>query len=248
MPQKTSNAEVADRVGIAPSISLKLPEFLTRPLSLPEKFTHQFARHTQSLAWFAIYPIFHLAFKIEIEGKENLEKVPSSVIIVSDHVNFYDSFLYSIIFGPYAKQLPLRFMAVNVFDWPFLNWLNKIGVIPFIYALFSVFIVTVGAGLEKNLIEAKRALAYGQSVVIYPEGGLNRSGELLRFHKGAAALAISTGKDLLPIAIKSIKRKGKRNLIKISIGQTFKIDSAITDYQQGTDVIYRKVSELFTKL
>ena len=91
--------------------AIKLPEFLKKPLTLPEKFTHQFARHAQSLVWFILYPLFRSFFKIEINGKEHLKDLPASLIIVSNHVSFYDSFLFSVVLGPYAPQLPLRFMV-----------------------------------------------------------------------------------------------------------------------------------------
>lgn len=226
--------------------AIKLPEFLKKPLTLPEKFTHQFARHAQSLVWFILYPLFRSFFKIEINGKEHLKDLPASLIIVSNHVSFYDSFLFSVVLGPYAPQLPLRFMAVNKFDWKFLDALNRIGVIPFIYSLFSVFIVTLGAGLDKNLAEAKRALAHNQSVVIYPEGGLNRGDALLPFRRGASALAVETEKDILPVAFKITKRPWKRGVVRINIGQTFKLERNL-NYEKGTEIIYQRVNEIFVK-
>ena len=148
--------------------------------------------------------------------------------------------------GPYAPQLPLRFMAVNKFDWKFLETLNRVGVIPFIYSLFSVFTVTLGAGLDKNLAEAKRSLAHNQSVVIYPEGGLNRGNVLLPFRRGAAALAVETERDILPVTFRITKRPWLRNVIKINIGQPFKLERNL-NYEKGTEVIYQKVNELFVK-
>ncbi len=223
---------------------IRLPQFLTKPLTIPEKFTHQFARHSQSIVWFILYPLFHSLFKIEIGGKDHLKTLPDSLIIVSNHVSFYDSFLYSVILGPYAPQLPLRFMAVNKFDWKFLETLNRVGIIPFIYSLFSVLTVTLGAGLDKNLAEAKKSLAHNQSVVIYPEGGLNRGSVLLPFRRGAAALAVETERDILPVTFKITKRRWLRNVIKINIGQPFKLERNL-NYEKGTEVIYQKVNELF---
>jgi len=226
-------------------IHIKLPEFLTKPLSIPEKFTHQFARQTQSLAWFTVYPILKALFKIEVTGSEHLKNAPASLLIVSNHFSPFDGFFFYAIFKAYCPQFPLRFIAVNKFDGKFLKTINRLGIVAFIYTLFSVLVVTIGAGIDKNLEGAKRALNFNQSVVIYPEGGFNKDGsKLLPFKKGAAVLGIATGKEILPIIFKVVKKQSLRRTMKITIGQTFKLEKDLT-YEEGTDIIYKQMSEIY---
>ena len=241
MISETTNTRTASST---PAIKIKIPEFLTKPLSLPEKFTHEFARHAQSLVWFIAYPFLRIFFNIEINGKEQLSNLPPSLIIVSNHFSMFDSFLLWLLFKPYSPQLPLRFIAINKFDTKLLNFLNNIGLIPFIYALFSVIIVTIGAGIDKNLAEAKNVLAHNQSIVIYPEGGLNKSGILMPFKRGASVLGIDTEKDIFPVVFKIIKRPWKRSTVRINIGKIFKLERYL-NYDQGTEIIYQKVNSLY---
>ena len=217
-------------------------------LSNSEKFTHQFARHSQSLAWFFLYPIFHLNYKIKIDSREKLKNAPVSALIVANHVRIYDSFFFSIMLGPYAKQLPLRFIGVSKSSMPIVKTLDRLGVISFIYSLFSVLVVVPGAGLEKNTSGAIKALLQNESVVIYPEGRISPDGILKpgTFRQGASLMAISTGKDVLPVSFRITKRPWRRSLVDIHVGDPFTLDSTLSQ-EQGTEIIYQKVSELFLK-
>lgn len=115
-----------------------------------EKLITKFVRITQFATWPILYPFFHVMFRIEIINRHKIDNISRPFIIVANHTNFYDSFIFRIVFG--FKYLPLRFMAVTKFDWDFLNKLADCGIINFVYSLFGVFTVTPGLGIEKNLI------------------------------------------------------------------------------------------------
>ena len=53
--------------------------------------------------------------------------------------------------------------------------------------------------------EAARRIAGGQSVLVYPEGGISRTGEVLHFKRGAFALAIRTGVPIVPVVMRGTK-------------------------------------------
>ena len=92
-----------------------------------------FSKITQFFAWFIILALSRPFFKIEVRNRNNLKGVEAPAILISNHIRFYDSFLYRIAVGLWSPLAPLRFMGVKKFFSPVLNFFSKIGLIPLIY-------------------------------------------------------------------------------------------------------------------
>ncbi|MES3005526.1 MAG: lysophospholipid acyltransferase family protein [Patescibacteria group bacterium] len=191
--------------------------------------------------------LFNTLFKIEIQGKENIEKEKGPVIIVSNHVVFFDSFIFHLFFAPNASLLPLRFMGVTKFNKPALNVLSSVGIVQFIYLLFGVFVITQGEGLEKNLKNAVDILKGGGTVTIFPAGSMRGDNSLGEFKRGAAALALMTNTPIIPVALKRFKERGKRARFSLNVGKKFLLNTN-ESYNQATLELYRKVEELHSKI
>jgi len=203
-----------------------------------------FLRISQFLTWPIAFVYFHLFYALRVDGRENLKKVSRPFIIIVNHINFSDSFLFRLILGFASPHLPLRFMAVNRFDWRWLNFLSNIGFIPFIYGLFGVFIVIPGRGLQKNLEEAKRLISHKQNIVIYPEGKIMIEHMIAPFKPGAAVLAAETHTPVIPVSL----RLGKRNLIRkaltVSIGEPIAVSSDVST-DATVKIFYDSIVDLY---
>ena len=167
------------------------------------------------------------------------------LIIVSNHISFYDSFLFRLVSS--YSHLPLRFMAVDAFQWPFLIFLGRIGFVKFVYSLFGVFVVFPGKGIEVNLKKPKEIISSGGVVVIYPEGHINDSDVLADFKKGAAVLALETGARVLPVAFRLKPNTLWRRQVGVSIGKAFSLPKGCS-HKTGTEILKKKVSELFCQI
>lgn len=201
------------------------------------------AKFMQGLGTIFFRIIFNTLFKIEINGKENIAHEKGPVIIVSNHVVFFDSFIFHLFFSPTASLLPLRFMGVTNFNKPSLNFLRRIGIIHLIYLLFGVFVVTQGEGLEKNLKNAVEILKRNGTVTIFPAGSMRGDNSLGEFKRGAAALALMTNTPVIPVALKRIVQKGKRTRFSLNVGHKFLLDTTLS-YDQATTALRQKVEEL----
>jgi long-chain acyl-CoA synthetase len=204
-----------------------------------------FYRITQTLAWLLFLPLFYIFYDISIYGKENFLSAPKPLIIIANHIGFYDSFLLNIAAGFYCKHRPFRYMAVRQFDWAGLNFLAKIGLIDFIYKFFGVFTVTPGLGLEKNLDTPKQILQEKGTVVIYPEGSIVMDNKIIPFRKGAAVLSLNSNVPILPVSFRRGERLFLRRNIYINIGKIIYPDNQTADVL--TSKLYQSVSELYIK-
>jgi 1-acyl-sn-glycerol-3-phosphate acyltransferase len=118
------------------------------------------------------------------------ENVPSAgpVILAPNHFSFMDHFLA----GCYLRR-KIRFMAKSQLFKPPLE---------FVYTHGGVFPVRRGARDEETFITAKILLDRGAVVLMYPEGGRSRTGEIARKAKrGIGRLALETGVPVVPIAV-----------------------------------------------
>lgn len=91
-----------------------------------------------------------------------------------------------------GTERPLAFvMNARIHRRPALRWL---------YRIFETIPISAATSREA-LVLAGRALAGGELVVIFPEGGLSLDGRLGRFRSGAAVLALRHGVPIVPVRI-----------------------------------------------
>jgi 1-acyl-sn-glycerol-3-phosphate acyltransferase len=109
-------------------------------------------------------------------------------LIVPNHITFAD---------PIWITIPLRrriyYMA---WDRPF-----RIPVLGFLMRLFGAFPVRLDAVDASAQREAIELLEQGKALVIFPEGGRTRTGDLMQFKPGAFRLALTLGVPIVPVAI-----------------------------------------------
>jgi len=77
----------------------------------------------------------------------------------------------------------------------------QIPVLGFLMRTFGAFPVrldTVDASAQR---EAMELLGQGKALVIFPEGGRTRTGDLMQFKQGAFRLALTFGVPIIPVAI-----------------------------------------------
>ena len=199
-------------------------------------------------------PIFHLLFGIffiiNIRGKEQVRTINGPILIISNHIGIYDSFLFDLIKKPFSEIFPFRFMGTRVFDSTLLRCLKKIGIIDIVYLLFGVFKVTPGEGAEKSLKCAYEIIKSGGTVAMYPEGRIwkpnkEHSEPIGPFRWGAAILAKNTQVQVLPVALKRTRIPGSfRSRIDMHIGAVFHVDST----QNAEDItmdMRKKILDLY---
>jgi len=209
-----------------------------------EWFINQFARITQFCTWPIVFIVLYAIFRVRIEGKESFKTIQSPFIIVSNHISFYDSFIFRLILGFFTSHLPLRFMAVKKFNSPIMNTLSNLGFIDLVYALFGVFTVVPKKGIDENLKKPIHIIQCGGNVVVYPEGSITYTDTVGPFRNGAALLAQKTGAPILPVSFRYGKQRLFRRAIFVNVGKAHTISKDIPCIE-ATQTLLNEVNNLF---
>ncbi|MGP9538407.1 lysophospholipid acyltransferase family protein [Brachybacterium sp. AOP43-C2-M15] len=114
-------------------------------------------------------------------------------VLVSNHSSHIDAPML-------ARGLPwaqARFLSTGVaVDYFFNVWYKRL----FVRLIFNAFPIDRG-GSRKHSGTSRKLLRAGVPILVFPEGGRQKTGELADFKPGAAALAIGVGVPVVPAAI-----------------------------------------------
>lgn len=136
-------------------------------------------------------------FRLRSYGQEHLPE-DGPVLFCPNHSSWWDPFLQAR-----GQRRVLRFMAkASLFDVPGVRTIVSTG---------GAFPVRRGEGDTFAIELARRLLAEGQPVVVYPEGTRFRADDRLGTPRsGAARLALETGVQVVPVASYGTKPRKAR--------------------------------------
>jgi 1-acyl-sn-glycerol-3-phosphate acyltransferase len=130
-----------------------------------------------------------------------------SYVVMPNHLSTVDIWAVFV-----AVPVPLRFIAKKQLGRiPLFGWAMRAG--------RFIFIDRQNATSARRTIEhAVERIRQGCSVVIFPEGTRSRDGALGPFKKGGFHLAINSGADVVPVAIRGSREVMPRGAILIRSG------------------------------
>lgn len=171
-------------------------------------------RFRRSLLRFFFRQIFRAAFRVRMEGKENIP-AQGAYLIAHNHVSILDPAVI-ISFWPVSVQ---AIGAVELWQRPGQNWLVR---------LYGTLPVNRGEMDRQFLESAVKALQSGLPLLIAPEGTRSHTPGMNRANPGIAYLVDRAQVPVLPVAVtgnadEHLKQavKGKRPPVGIRIGKLF---------------------------
>jgi|TARA_B110000503_G_scaffold31186_1_gene50353 1-acyl-sn-glycerol-3-phosphate acyltransferase len=155
---------------------------------------------------------------LRIDGLKNVPKTPC--VILSKHQSGWETFYLQRLLRPVSTILKKELFWIPFFGW----------------ALYFMHPIAINRSnpreaLKQILSQGLQRLASGKNVLIYPEGTRLPLGEIGRYGRSGAALAIAAGVQIIPISHNAgycwparafIKRPGQ---IHISIGEPIETNS-----------------------
>ena len=138
-------------------------------------------------------PLVHTLVKVSVHGESNVADLKAPFIVVANHSSHLDA---PLIIGWLPRRLS-RYLAAGAaadyfFDVQWRKWLTTL--------FFNAFAIERN-GEGKRGGSSRSLLERDVPLMIFPEGGRSKTGEMGRFKPGAAALAIATKVPCLPVAL-----------------------------------------------
>ena len=138
-------------------------------------------------------PLIWRLVDVTVLGKEHLQGLSRPFVIVANHSSHLDA---PLVFGALPRKLA-RYVAANAAaDYFFDVWWRK----PLASLFFNAFPVD-RTGLRGRRSVATDLLDAGVPLLLFPEGGRSKTGEMGKFKPGAAALCISRDVPCVPACI-----------------------------------------------
>jgi 1-acyl-sn-glycerol-3-phosphate acyltransferase len=143
---------------------------------------------------FLVWLLIHTVYRLEKNGLDNIpEEGPA--VIVSNHPSLVDALVIAA-----ACRRPVRFvMDHQIFKIPVLNFIFRTSrAIPIAPAKEDPKL------LERAYDDIAQALADGDVVGIFPEGGLTKDGEIQTFRGGIKRIIDRTPVTVVPMALRGL--------------------------------------------
>jgi len=189
-------------------------------------------------AWQIVtYPILGFVLRRYFRVKTNLRfKIEKNVayLFAPNHPSEFDGFVipYSIPFKEVKKLLPLRFITTKAY--------MSMPILGHILALFGC--ITTKKTRKGTVLErATKLLERGETIFIFPGGGLDKDRKGKPIHKGVAVLAKSIkNAKIIPVHIHYRKKRGEKT--KITYHAPVTISQKAKNLQGKADWIYEQAS------
>lgn len=182
-----------------------------------------------------------LLYKVEVENHSDFSS--SRQLIISNHQSFLDGLLVGL-FLPVCPTFVVHTTVLN-------NWFFKFG-------LSFVDYLAVDTSKPMAMKKVAELIKSGKPVVIFPEGRITTTGNLMKVYEGSGFIAYKTDADIVPVYIDgavytkfSRHHKHPRKLfspVRISIGEKRKITFNETDEKLMAKEKRRKSGEQMRRI
>lgn len=139
--------------------------------------------------------------RYQVRGQENLPDGPA--LIASKHQSAWETLIFAALIDHPCVVMKRELTWIPLFGW---------------YCLRSgIIAINRSAGssaLRKMLKQAKRTIAEGRSIVVFPEGTRVPLGQQRPYQPGISALYKSLSVPVVPVALNSGRFWGRRTFLK----------------------------------
>ncbi|MBY0353834.1 AMP-binding protein [Candidatus Babeliales bacterium] len=188
----TPKTSVAD---LEEMIAKKEPVKLSAPL---KKWPAWFLVRGMRIFFQSFFLLFaRLFMKVRVHGKNHLKNFKGPVIFMPNHTSYIDP-LALIAALPWRIRWRLAFAAANDMLYGTFSWAAIPG--EFLMHAFP-FPRHESENIQQGLDTVGRLLDKKISVVLFPEGMISETGDLLPLKGGAGLLAIEMGVPIIPVSI-----------------------------------------------
>lgn len=205
------------------------------------------------ITYFICWPITHVIRPTRISiAQETLNfnsKKKKPLIIVANHKSMFDPWLLSSVipFKLFIKILPIRILGSLEFKDPIVAFLNKIGLVKFIYRIYGVAGIKPDSNFQEKLEPLVNSLKHDESVLIFPEGHFEKEKDIGDFKRGVVYLYKETLANILPTSINLNYSYHGHRATSINIGRPIKIPKKLIAEEEASDPSFKKSREFLRR-
>lgn len=180
---------------------------------------------------------------LTVEGRDDLTGFAGPAIVIANHSSHLDS---PVVFSALPPSIANRLAMAAAADKFYAARKKR----TWWYSLFqNAFPVNRGGG-TKQLDYPLALLKRGWSILIYPEGGRSKTGQIARFKAGPTIMAMTAKVPVIPIymeGLRAVMPKGSREpraaAVSARLGRPVSLEG-ITSITEGTTLLENAMREL----
>ncbi|MFA6273071.1 MAG: lysophospholipid acyltransferase family protein [Candidatus Paceibacterota bacterium] len=216
----------------------------------------------QTLIWIPTRFFFLFFGHLEICGLENLRGLNKGVIFAVNHTGELDAMIVPASLPFLSRLMPMFYTSREKSFYKNCRW-RQIFYGGLLFKLWGAHSVKVGLmNYELSLQTHIKIINHGNTVLIFPEGGTTKDGNLKKGKGGITYLAHITGAPIVPIYINGVFRLimkewfSRRRRISITFGNPILpeelfpkgkpviLDSSHDDFLDASQIVMARIAAL----
>ena len=204
----------------------------------------------QTLIWIPTRLFFLFFGHLEIRGLENLRDLKNGVIFAVNNTGELDAVIVPASLPFLSRLMPMFYTSRERSFYKNCGW-RKIFYGGLLFKLWGAHPVKVGLmNYELSLQTHIEIINHGNTVLIFPEGGTTKDGNLKKGKGGIAYLSHITNTPIVPIYISGVFKLGikewfsRQRRVKITFGKPVILDSTHDDFLDASQIVMAKIAEL----
>jgi long-chain acyl-CoA synthetase len=174
-------------------------------------------------------PLFRIFVKLQPEGVENITRLGTPVMFISNHVSYLDQ---PAVMGAIPAEIRYRTATAAWAEFFFANYstlagrLWKSAAFEYCSMLMGVFPLPQSSGFRATLQHMGKLVDRGNSLLLFPEGERTQDSGLLPFQKGLGVMVQELNVPVVPVAIiglENILPRGanwpKKGIVRVVFGK-----------------------------
>ncbi len=242
----TTDLRVADLERLIQQKPKKLVKYKLR--AWPRlSFINGIRKMLQNLIFFPI--ILNLLSKIKVQGLENIKGVKTPIIVMPNHISDLDTPVIFKVLPPFIRK---KFAVAAATDILYEKlWYVQ----PLVTLLFNTYPLPRMGQIKSGLIYTGELLDEDWSILVYPEGGISETGNLLPLKMGAGVIGVEMQAPIVPVKISGTREilpihwkvwkvlRKLRGKVVVKIGKPLYFKKW-TSYEEATKIIEAEMKKL----